>query len=142
MPLQPRPTVVLCHLCVLAALAHHIGWRHSWLNHITLPGWEWAPDASLPARDPACAFLCSSVEIIRLANSCYIDWDHKMYYPPHDMPAQARTTTLNEELGQIRYIFSDKTGTLTKNIMIFKKCCITGKLYGKKGPDGRRGVSL
>ncbi|XP_026540754.1 phospholipid-transporting ATPase ID-like [Notechis scutatus] len=74
--------------------------------------------------------LYVSVEIIRLGNSCYIDWDHKMYYPPHDMPAQARTTTLNEELGQIKYVFSDKTGTLTKNIMIFNKCCIAGKLYG------------
>ncbi|XP_063152014.1 phospholipid-transporting ATPase ID-like isoform X2 [Candoia aspera] len=74
--------------------------------------------------------LYVSVEIIRLGNSFYIDWDHKMYYPPHDMPAQARTTTLNEELGQIRYIFSDKTGTLTQNIMVFNKCCIAGKVYG------------
>ncbi|KAH0627756.1 hypothetical protein JD844_008045 [Phrynosoma platyrhinos] len=71
-----------------------------------------------------------SVEIIRLCNSFYIDWDRKMYYAPSDMPAQARTTTLNEELGQIKYIFSDKTGTLTQNIMVFNKCCINGISYG------------
>lgn len=74
--------------------------------------------------------LYVSVEIIRLGNSFYIDWDHKMYYAPSDMPARARTTTLNEELGQIKYIFSDKTGTLTQNIMLFSKCCISGKSYG------------
>ncbi|XP_077398687.1 phospholipid-transporting ATPase ID-like [Vanacampus margaritifer] len=75
--------------------------------------------------------LFVSVEAIRLVNSFYIDWDSKMYYPKSDTPAQARTTTLNEELGQIKYIFSDKTGTLTQNIMTFNKCSIDGKSYGE-----------
>lgn len=56
----------------------------------------------------------SSVEMIRFAHSFMINWDVKMYYEKSDTPAKCRTTTLNEELGQIEYIFSDKTGTLTQ----------------------------
>ncbi len=59
-------------------------------------------------------FLCFSVEIIRFGHSWWINWDEKMYYAKSDTPARSRTTTLNEELGQIEYIFSDKTGTLTQ----------------------------
>ena len=54
------------------------------------------------------------MEIIRFGHSWWINWDDKMYYAKTDTPARARTTTLNEELGQIEYIFSDKTGTLTQ----------------------------
>lgn len=53
-----------------------------------------------------------------------------MYDEVSDTPAMARTSNLNEELGQIKYIFSDKTGTLTKNVMLFKKCSVAGIKYG------------
>ncbi|KFQ57851.1 putative phospholipid-transporting ATPase IK, partial [Pelecanus crispus] len=68
-------------------------------------------------------------EFIYLVNSCFINWDLEMYYAVKDIPAKARSTSLNDQLGQIEYIFSDKTGTLTQNIMSFKKCCINGTIY-------------
>ncbi|OXB70903.1 UNVERIFIED_CONTAM: hypothetical protein H355_005485, partial [Colinus virginianus] len=69
-------------------------------------------------------------EFIYLVNSFFINWDLEMYYAAKDMPAKARSTSLNDQLGQVEYIFSDKTGTLTQNIMSFKKCCVNGTIYG------------
>uniref|UniRef100_A0A8D1R2U5 Phospholipid-transporting ATPase n=1 Tax=Sus scrofa TaxID=9823 RepID=A0A8D1R2U5_PIG len=86
--------------------------------------------------------LYVSVEVIRLGHSYFINWDRKMYYFGKATPAEARTTTLNEELGQIEYIFSDKTGTLTQNIMTFKKCSINGKIYGEVHDDQGQEIGM
>ncbi|XP_072050739.1 probable phospholipid-transporting ATPase IM [Amphiura filiformis] len=81
--------------------------------------------------------LYVSVELIRLFQSFWINWDRQMYYDVNDTPAKARSTTLNEELGQIQYVFSDKTGTLTQNMMTFNKCTIGGRKFGEvKNDDG------
>ncbi|KAK3887894.1 hypothetical protein Pcinc_008044 [Petrolisthes cinctipes] len=68
------------------------------------------------------------VEVMRLGQSFFINWDEDMRY--NGVHAKARNTTLIEELGQIEYIFSDKTGTLTQNIMAFSKCSIASRRYG------------
>ena len=53
-----------------------------------------------------------------------------MYNESTEHTALVKNGDLNEELGQIEYIFTDKTGTLTENVMEFKKCAIKGIVYG------------
>ncbi|RHY18978.1 hypothetical protein DYB32_010302, partial [Aphanomyces invadans] len=74
--------------------------------------------------------LYVSMTMVKHVQSVFIQWDAKMYHEDSDTPALVRTMSLNEELGQISYIFSDKTGTLTCNVMEFRKCSIGGVSYG------------
>ncbi|KQK74083.1 hospholipid-transporting ATPase IB [Amazona aestiva] len=78
--------------------------------------------------------LLVTLEVVKFTQALFINWDIDMYYPETDTPAMARTSNLNEELGQVKYLFSDKTGTLTCNIMNFKKCSIAGVTYGQLPP--------
>lgn len=76
--------------------------------------------------------LYVSLEVVKLIQSKFINMDSLMYHRATDTPALARTSNLNEDLGQIEYVFSDKTGTLTCNEMEFKKCSIGGVMYGEQ----------
>ena len=68
--------------------------------------------------------------MVNYAQAYYIDNDIEMYDPETDTPALARTSSLNADLGQIEWIFSDKTGTLTCNEMKLRRCSVGGIKYG------------
>jgi phospholipid-transporting ATPase len=85
--------------------------------------------------------LYVQLRMSRMLQSQLMEWDANMV---HTIPAQfslsgeeetistkVRTADLNDELGQVGFVFSDKTGTLTQNIMDFRKMSVAGVSYGK-----------
>ncbi|KAL6335373.1 hypothetical protein AAG906_029616 [Vitis piasezkii] len=74
--------------------------------------------------------LYVSIEVVKVLQATFINQDIHMYDEETGNTAQARTSNLNEELGQVDTILSDKTGTLTCNQMDFLKCSIAGSAYG------------
>ncbi|KAJ1410249.1 hypothetical protein B484DRAFT_402969, partial [Ochromonadaceae sp. CCMP2298] len=74
--------------------------------------------------------LYVSMSVIRYFQGYFMMMDRDMYYARTDTASIVRTLTLNEELGQVSHVFSDKTGTLTCNVMDFRKASINGISYG------------
>ena len=70
-----------------------------------------------------------TVEIVTAALRVFINLDIDMYHAKTDTRTVARSTTVTD-LGQVQYVFSDKTGTLTQNVMVFKRCSVDGNVFG------------
>ncbi|KAA0721925.1 putative phospholipid-transporting ATPase IH [Triplophysa tibetana] len=70
-----------------------------------------------------------TVEMQKFLGSYFIQWDDDMFDEEIGERPLVNTSDLNEELGQVEYVFTDKTGTLTENNMELKECCVDGHVY-------------
>jgi len=76
--------------------------------------------------------LIVSMDVVKFQQAALINSDLEMYHEATDTPALCRRSNLVEDLGQVEYLFSDKTGTLTCNDMQFRQASISGVTFADK----------
>ncbi|OLY81337.1 putative phospholipid-transporting ATPase 5 [Smittium mucronatum] len=133
-------SLLLC-LCVVLSICA-IVWQHYVLpKHWYLIGAD-VPIAAiifgnivmLNALIPISLYV--TLEGVKIFQVYMMQKDIDMYYEKTDTPMSAHTTAINEDLGMVKYVLSDKTGTLTENIMRFKAVMVGGlAFYHSNGAD-------
>eukprot|EP01029_Cantina_marsupialis_P011720 TRINITY_DN2602_c0_g2_i3.p1 TRINITY_DN2602_c0_g2~~TRINITY_DN2602_c0_g2_i3.p1 ORF type:complete len:1362 (-),score=419.44 TRINITY_DN2602_c0_g2_i3:1230-5315(-) len=82
--------------------------------------------------------LYVTLEMVNLCQAKLVDKDEQIYDEESDTPAKCRSANLMQEIGQVQYIFSDKTGTLTANEMRFSRCCVAGCVFGAADDSSKK----
>ena len=88
---------------------------------------------------PILLYVCN--ELTSLAGAYFIRNDTLMYHTGTEKPAECKSTSLAQEVGQVQWIFTDKTGTLTRNEMRLVACSVNGEKYGAFSPAKLAGLA-
>lgn len=143
--------IILFFMCLVSGIVEGITWAE---GSNSLDFFEYGSIGGSPALNGLITFFAAvilfqnlvpislyiSLEIIRTAQAFFIYSDVHMYYEKVDYPCTPKSWNISDDLGQIEYIFSDKTGTLTQNVMEFKKCSINGVPYGEAYTEAQAGL--
>lgn len=136
--------VILLLLCTMGSIGYGL-WLASFNNVVTVPYLQHITEMS-PSYDGFKVFwtfiilyqvmiplsLYVAIEMIKLGQIYHIHEDNDLYDQKNNKRVVCRALNITEDLGQIEYIFSDKTGTLTENKMVFRRCSIGGIDYNHK----------
>jgi phospholipid-translocating ATPase len=143
--------IILFIMCFLSGLIQGITWSE---GNNSIEYFEFGSIGGKPSLDGFITFwaavilfqnlvpisLYISLEIIKTCQAFFIYSDIEMYYEKIDYPCTPKSWNISDDLGQIEYIFSDKTGTLTQNVMEFKKASINGVPYGEAYTEAQAGM--
>ncbi len=143
--------IILFFMCLVSGIINGVIWSQ---GNNSLDYFEFGSIGGKPSLDGFITFWASvilfqnlvpislyiSLEIIRTLQAFFIYSDTYMYYEKVDYPCTPKSWNISDDLGQIEYIFSDKTGTLTQNVMEFKKCSVNGIAYGEAYTEALAGM--